>query len=207
MPSDIIGTEILEEDHGTGQRYFKFQPGPVFTNLLLADEINRTPPKTQAALLEAMQERTVSYAGTTHRAARAVLRAGDAEPDRAGRHLSAAGSAARPLPAAHPRRLSGRGRGARRSSRRPPARTAARSAAGDGRRRDVLALQALRARGAHRRRPAGLDHAAGARDAARRTSAPAEVQRVGALGRRSARRPGAGARARRRARCCTGASR
>ncbi|HEY0180306.1 MAG TPA: AAA family ATPase, partial [Dokdonella sp.] len=66
MPSDIVGTEILEEDHGTGRRYFKFQPGPVFTNLLLADELNRTPPKTQSALLEAMQERTVSYAGTTH---------------------------------------------------------------------------------------------------------------------------------------------
>ena len=66
MPSDILGTEILEEDHGTGHRMFKFQRGPVFTNLLLADELNRTPPKTQAALLEAMQERTVSYAGTTH---------------------------------------------------------------------------------------------------------------------------------------------
>ncbi len=66
MPSDILGTEILEEDHGTGRRHFKFQPGPVFTHLLLADELNRTPPKTQAALLEAMQERTVSYAGVTH---------------------------------------------------------------------------------------------------------------------------------------------
>ncbi len=66
MPSDILGTELLEEDHGTGHRHFRFQPGPVFTNLLLADELNRTPPKTQAALLEAMQERTVSYAGTTY---------------------------------------------------------------------------------------------------------------------------------------------
>jgi MoxR-like ATPase len=66
MPSDILGTEILEEDHGTGKRHFKFQQGPVFTNLLLADELNRTPPKTQAALLEAMQEHTVSYAGTTY---------------------------------------------------------------------------------------------------------------------------------------------
>ena len=56
MPSDIVGTEILEEDHATGKRFFKFQKGPVFTNILLADEINRTPPKTQAALLEAMQE-------------------------------------------------------------------------------------------------------------------------------------------------------
>ncbi len=66
MPSDILGSEILEEDHGTGRRSFRFQPGPVFTSLLLADELNRTPPKTQAALLEAMQERTVSYAGVTH---------------------------------------------------------------------------------------------------------------------------------------------
>jgi MoxR-like ATPase len=63
MPSDIIGTEILEEDHATGKRFFKFQQGPVFTNVLLADEINRTPPKTQAALLEAMQEHSVSYGG------------------------------------------------------------------------------------------------------------------------------------------------
>jgi len=66
MPSDILGTELLEEDHGTGHRHFRFQKGPIFTNLLLADELNRTPPKTQAALLEAMQERTVSYAGTTY---------------------------------------------------------------------------------------------------------------------------------------------
>ncbi len=66
MPSDILGTELLEEDHGTGHRSFRYQPGPVFTNLLLADELNRTPPKTQAALLEAMQEKTVSYGGTTH---------------------------------------------------------------------------------------------------------------------------------------------
>ncbi len=66
MPSDILGTEILEEDHGTGKRRFTFQKGPVFTHLLLADELNRTPPKTQAALLEAMQEHTVSYGGKTH---------------------------------------------------------------------------------------------------------------------------------------------
>src|SRR5690606_24975222 len=66
MPSDILGTELLEEDHGTGHRSFRFQKGPVFTHLLLADELNRTPPKTQAALLEAMQERTVTYAGVTH---------------------------------------------------------------------------------------------------------------------------------------------
>lgn len=65
MPSDIIGTEVLEEDHATGKRFFKFQAGPVFTDILLADEINRTPAKTQAALLEAMQEKSVTYAGET----------------------------------------------------------------------------------------------------------------------------------------------
>ena len=63
MPSDITGTELLQEDPGTHQRRFKFERGPVFTNLLLADEINRTPPKTQAALLEAMQEKRVSAGG------------------------------------------------------------------------------------------------------------------------------------------------
>ncbi|MGZ8315344.1 MAG: AAA family ATPase [Telluria sp.] len=67
MPSDIVGTEILEEDTSTHQRVFRFQKGPVFTQVLLADEINRAPPKTQSALLEAMQERSVTFAGTTHR--------------------------------------------------------------------------------------------------------------------------------------------
>jgi len=66
MPSDIIGTEILEEDHTTGKRIFKFNKGPLFANIILADEINRTSPKTQSALLEAMQEFAVTYAGTTY---------------------------------------------------------------------------------------------------------------------------------------------
>jgi MoxR-like ATPase len=66
MPSDILGTEVLEEDHATGRRVFRFQRGPVFAQVLLADEINRTPPKTQAALLEAMQEGAVTWGGTTH---------------------------------------------------------------------------------------------------------------------------------------------
>lgn len=66
MPTDIVGTEILEEDHATGKRFFKFIHGPVFANIVLADEINRTPPKTQAALLEAMQEFAVTYGGTTY---------------------------------------------------------------------------------------------------------------------------------------------
>jgi MoxR-like ATPase len=67
MPADITGTDILEEDHATGKRFFKFIQGPVFSNLLLADEINRTPPKTQAALLQAMQENEVSAGGTTYK--------------------------------------------------------------------------------------------------------------------------------------------
>ncbi len=66
MPADITGTDILEEDNETGRRQFRFSQGPVFTNILLADEINRTPPKTQAALLEAMQERRVTAAGSTY---------------------------------------------------------------------------------------------------------------------------------------------
>lgn len=66
MPTDIIGTEILEEDHSTGKRFFKFNKGPLFANIILADEVNRTPPKTQSALLEAMQEFEVTYAGQTY---------------------------------------------------------------------------------------------------------------------------------------------
>ena len=66
MPSDITGTELLEEDHGTGKRAFTFARGPVFGNIVLADEINRAPPKTQAALLQAMQERTVTVSGKTY---------------------------------------------------------------------------------------------------------------------------------------------
>ncbi len=67
MPSDITGTELLEEDHSTGRRFFKFVEGPIFGNVVLADEINRAPPKTQAALLQAMQEHAVTAAGTTHK--------------------------------------------------------------------------------------------------------------------------------------------
>ena len=66
MPSDITGTEIMQEDKTTGQRAFRFMPGPVFANVILADEINRTPPKTQAALLEAMQERQVTVGSNIH---------------------------------------------------------------------------------------------------------------------------------------------
>ncbi len=66
MPSDITGTDIIEEDRSTGKRSFRFVKGPVFANIVLADEINRTPPKTQAALLQAMQERQVTAAGETY---------------------------------------------------------------------------------------------------------------------------------------------
>ena len=66
MPSDITGTEMVQEDRATGQRAFRFLHGPIFANVVLADEINRTPPKTQAALLEAMQERQVTVAGNRH---------------------------------------------------------------------------------------------------------------------------------------------
>ncbi|MBT8487643.1 MAG: AAA family ATPase, partial [Gemmatimonadetes bacterium] len=66
MPTDITGTEVIEEDRTTGKRVFRFVKGPIFANIVLADEINRTPPKTQAALLEAMQERAVTAAGETY---------------------------------------------------------------------------------------------------------------------------------------------
>jgi MoxR-like ATPase len=66
MPADITGTDILEQDHASGKRFFKFIKGPIFSNILLADEINRTPPKTQAALLQAMQEYKVTASGTTY---------------------------------------------------------------------------------------------------------------------------------------------
>ena len=66
MPSDIIGTEILEEDHTTGKKFFKFNEGPIFSNIVLADEIYLSPPKTQSALLEAMQVFEVTYACMTY---------------------------------------------------------------------------------------------------------------------------------------------
>jgi len=67
MPSDITGTEVIQDDKSTGERVFRFIKGPIFCNICLADEINRTPPKTQAALLEAMQEKSVTVAGNQHK--------------------------------------------------------------------------------------------------------------------------------------------
>ncbi len=96
MPADIIGTTVMTADPD-GRYRFEFRQGPLFTQLLLADEINRATPKTQSALLEAMQEGSVTAGHTTYQLAPAVLRAGHAEPHRAGGHLPAAGGAARPL--------------------------------------------------------------------------------------------------------------
>jgi len=73
MPSDIVGTEVIEEDKTTGKRHVRFIPGPVFANIILADEINRTPPRTQAALLEAMQEYQVTIGGVRHELARPLF--------------------------------------------------------------------------------------------------------------------------------------
>ena len=87
--------------------HVRFLPGPIFANIILADEINRTPPKTQAALLEAMQEHQVTVGGVPLSARSAVLRAGHAEPDRTGRHVSAARGAARSVHVQRRDRLSG----------------------------------------------------------------------------------------------------
>ena len=91
MPADITGTDVLEVDPESGQRGFRFVHGPLFTNMLLADEINRTPPKTQAALLEAMQEQHVTVGERDAESAAAVFCAGDAESDRTGGNLSVTG--------------------------------------------------------------------------------------------------------------------
>ena len=96
MPADIVGTNIVQE-HSHGGTFFEFQPGPIFANIVLADEINRATPKTQSALLEAMQDVSVSVGKTTYKLEAAVPRARDAEPAGDGGHISAAGSAARSL--------------------------------------------------------------------------------------------------------------
>ena len=94
MPGDVLGTNLFNFQTNS----FILTKGPIFTQLLLADEINRTPPKTQAALLQAMNERIVTIDGKDYRARRRFHGGGDAKSDRAARHLSAARSAARPLP-------------------------------------------------------------------------------------------------------------
>jgi MoxR-like ATPase len=97
MPSDITGTDIIQEDAATGRREMVFAPGPVFANIVLADEINRTPPKTQAALLEAMQEHRVTVQGRTYKLEEPFYVFATQNPDRAGGHLSPPRGPARPL--------------------------------------------------------------------------------------------------------------
>ena len=94
MPSDIIGSEVLEESEDRARASFRFIPGPVFTQLLMADEVNRASPKTQSALLQAMQEHHVTVAGVSHELPSPVSCARHTEPAGAGGHLSAARSAA-----------------------------------------------------------------------------------------------------------------
>jgi MoxR-like ATPase len=98
LPSDVTGTEVYYDEGGKGS--FRFQPGPIFGNLILADEINRAPAKVQAALLEAMEERQVTVAGTTHPATLAVHGPSHAKSYRAGGYLSATRSPDGSVPAA-----------------------------------------------------------------------------------------------------------
>ena len=97
----MTGVSIYNQKTGD----FEFRPGPIMAQIVLADEINRATPKTQSALLEAMEERQVTVDGVTHRLPAPFMVHGDAEPHRVRRHVPAAGSAARPLPDAHPPRL------------------------------------------------------------------------------------------------------
>ena len=134
MPADVIGQVIFSQGQAAGcGGEFRFREGPVFTNLLLADEINRTPPKTQAALLEAMEERQVTIEGQARPLPDPVHRRRHAEPDRVRGHLPAARGAARPVPVQAAGRLPDRRAGAggaappRRGAR--PARRARRSCA------------------------------------------------------------------------------
>ena len=115
MPADILGTNIIVED-AEGRKHFQFQQGPIFAHVLLADEINRATPKTQSALLEGMQEASVTVGGVVATAARALLRAGHAEPHRDGGDLPPARGPARSLHHEAPRPLS-RGGGAERHHR------------------------------------------------------------------------------------------
>ncbi len=114
LPSDIVGVSIYQRS----DEAFHFQPGPIFANIVLADEINRASPKTQSALLEAMEERQVTADGTQYELPPAVHGHRHAEPDRAGRHVPPAGESARPLHAEAVDRVS-RPRRAARDPRRP----------------------------------------------------------------------------------------
>ena len=102
LPSDVTGVNVFNQRSNE----FEFRPGPIFANLLLVDEINRAPPKTQAALLECMQENQVTIDGVSYALGRAVHGHGDPEPDRVRGHVPAARGAARPLHDAARHRLS-----------------------------------------------------------------------------------------------------
>ena len=106
LPTDLVGVSVYQRS----TEQFRFQPGPLFANIVLADEINRASPKTQSALLEAMEERQITVDGADHAAAPAVHGDRHAEPGRPGGHVPAAREPARPLPAAHLARLPGPGR-------------------------------------------------------------------------------------------------
>ena len=138
LPSDVTGTSVFDQRAAS----FEFRPGPVFGNLLLADEINRAPPKTQAALLEAMEERQVTADDGTHLLEPALPGDGHAEPDRARGHLPAARGPARPLPHAPARRLPDGGRRMEHARRPRTPRHRRRRAQGDHRREGLLRLQA-----------------------------------------------------------------
>ncbi len=180
MPTDVTGTDILEEDVATGQRTWTFVPGPLFTNVLLADEINRTPPKTQSALLEAMQEFSVTVRGHHHDDHAAVLRARDAEPDRARGHLSAARSAARPLPVQRAARLlERRGRGRRRHAQHDAHGSAGDQRLHDARRDPEVPVARAPGAGLADRRP--LRRRSRARDAAARSERVGDGEEVRAV--------------------------
>ena len=110
MPSDITGIEIFREDRTTGRRELTFVPGPVFGNIILADEINRTPPKTQAALLEAMQEFQVTAGGKRYPLARPFMVMATQNPIEQEGDVPAPRGAARPIHVRDPHRLSERRR-------------------------------------------------------------------------------------------------
>jgi hypothetical protein len=109
MPADITGTNVVQED-ALGEKFLEFQPGPIFSNIVLADEVNRATPKTQSALLEAMEERSVTVGKTSPQARLSFFRVSDTESSRDGRNVSTAGSAVGSVFHEAEGRLSHRGR-------------------------------------------------------------------------------------------------
>ena len=206
MPSDILGTEVIEEDVRRASAHIRFIPGPVFANIILADEINRTPPRTQAALLEAMQEYQVTVGGVALPARAAAVRARDPEPDRAGRHVSAARGAARSLHVQRRDRVSrAPTTSAASSPRRRPA-TRPRDRARSRRARSSSGARCSSATCPPRRTSSTTRCGWCARRGPADPTAPQPVARVGALGRGPARRAGAAARREGDARCSTAAA-